>query len=468
MRTKDGTNDDTETVNVAHNHAAAAEDLQDRADTLLARGMSRASRGRAAAVDSKTANEYQGSIVDDSRFAADDRRSAAAERRAAEEDHHAAEDDRHAAQHDRRAATDDRYAAEEDGRAAANDRLAAADDSRAAAVDRHAAIADRCAAAKDRSAAADDRLAAANTRQAAVDDRQSAEYLLAYARRRATATLAAVSAEPASGAGDSVTGRVSGKSAAAAVGLVDGVVESSNEGGAVNAFKSAGASTGVADGDAAVGTVAGGTSGGGGAGGSLHDSPQTTRGKEAAALPSGTPATLVTRVHKGRNKHDRAKSHHHRKSAFFPKAPRMTVARMYADPPTPPPRSRSRWSRTLAAGASASPLFFAGDDVHGAWVDGAWLANPVAQVEAGAEAVMASNAAAMEVVRAEAKVGHPVAQVKVEAEAEVGDPVAQVNVEAEAEVGDPVAVTAPRGPGQKKRKAPTASDDDAGAAGMGP
>jgi len=96
---------------------------------------------------------------------------------------------------------------------------------------------------------------------------------------------------------------------------------------------------------------------------------------------------------------------------------------------------------------------------------------------------MASNAAAMEVVGAEAKVGHPVAHVKVEAEAEVGDPVAQVKVEAEAEVGDPVAqvkfeaeaevgdpvaVTAPRGPGQKKRKAPTASDDDAGAAGMGP
>ena len=394
--------------------------------------MLRASRGRAVADTSNTSDEGRRSIVDDSRVAENDRRAAAAERRAAEDDRRAAEDDRRAAQHDRRAATDDRHAAEEDGRAAANDRLAAADDSRAAAVDRRAAIADRCAAANDRRAAADDRLAAAKNRQAAVDDRQSAEYQLAYARRRATATLAAVSTGPASGAGDGVAGRNSGKGAAAAVGLSDGADGSSNEGGAVNAFKCTGASTGVAAGDAAVGTVPGGTSDVGGAGGALHESPKTTRGKQAAALPSGTPAALVTRVHKGRSKHDRAKSHHHRKPTFVPKAPRMTVARMYADPPTPPPRSRSRRSRTLADGAPASPLPCAGDEVHGGWVNGASLANPEAQVEAGAEAVMADNAAAMEVVGAEA------------------------------EVGDPVVVTVPRGPGQKKRKAPTASDDDAG------
>jgi len=249
------------------------------------------------------------------------------------------------------------------------------------------------------------------------------------------------------GAGDGVTGGVSGNDAAAAVGDADGVVGSSNEGGAVNASKSASVSTRVGAREAAAGTVPSGTSGGSGAGGAVDVSPQTTRGKEVAEQTPGAPAPLVPRVHKGRSKHDRAKSHHHRKPAFVPRAPRMTAPRMYADPPTPPPRSSRRRSRTWSAAASASPIPFEGDDVHGALV-----VNPAAQVEAAAEPVVA-NPAALDVVGAVA---------------DVGDSVVLVEDGAHAMVGDPVAATMPRGPGKNKRKAPTASDEDAGDTGMGP
>jgi len=47
------------------------------------------------------------------------------------------------------------------------------------------------------------------------------------------------------------------------------------------------------------------------------------------------------RPYRGRSKHDRAlPQHHRRKAPFVPKAPRMQVARMYAPPPSPPPRKR--------------------------------------------------------------------------------------------------------------------------------